>query len=78
MILVHIVGTWPSNIGNWVVENQLSWPSMQLASEAMQEGITLVSRESIYMKDKQTSSEGDAWNIEFTGKSSDGKRCINV
>ncbi|XP_067949218.1 protein mab-21-like 2 [Watersipora subatra] len=59
-------GTWPGAVANWVIKHQLAWPSVELANEIMVEGITLVSRESIYMKDKQTSSEGDAWLIEFT------------
>lgn len=67
VILLGVADTWPSSVGNWVIDQQLSWPSVEMASEAMLEGITLVSRESIYMKDKQTSSEGDAWLIEFAG-----------
>lgn len=51
-----------------MIEQQLPWPTVQLAGDAMLEGITLVSKESVYMKDKQTSSEGDAWFIEYTGK----------
>jgi len=40
---------------------------VQEANDAMQEGITLVSRESAYIKNKPTSSEGDAWVIDFPG-----------
>ena len=63
-----VTATWPAAVANWVLKNQLPWPSVELANEVMLEGITLVSRESVYMKDKQASSEGDAWLIEFTGK----------
>lgn len=50
-----------------MIEQQLAWPSPQTANDAMLDGVVLVSRESVYMRDKQTSSEGDAWQILYTG-----------
>lgn len=66
--MIFPIETWPRSIGNWVMEKQLPWPPSQLAAEVMQEGITLIARESVYSKDKQSPSEGDAWLILLNGK----------
>lgn len=53
-----------------MIKKQLAWPSQQLAREVMMEGVTLVSRESMYMRDKNITSEADAWLVLFTGNTS--------
>ena len=50
------------------MQQQLPWPTPQMANESIAEGITLVSQESAYMRDKQASSEGDGWIISYSGK----------
>ncbi|VDL96705.1 unnamed protein product [Schistocephalus solidus] len=41
------------------------WPQPRLISEVKHEGFTLLSQESTYMRDKQTSAEGDAWLLDI-------------
>ena len=57
-------GIWPRSAAHWPVPH-LPWPGPNLVAEVKTEGFDLLSRESIYMKDKQSAAEGDAWVISF-------------
>ena len=71
--LVHIIpafrcaALWPRSASHWpLTTNQYTpWPSATQITEVKNEGFNILSKESIYMKDKQASSEGDAWVISF-------------
>ena len=66
---VHIVpafrcpSLWPRSASHWPFSaTQFSlWPNTNQINE-----VNILSKESIYMKDKQASSEGDAWVMSFT------------
>lgn len=72
--IVHIVpafrcaGLWPRSASHWPSTNsQFSpWPNANQINDVKNEGFNILSKESIYMRDKQASSEGDAWVISFT------------
>ncbi|CAF1052197.1 unnamed protein product [Rotaria sp. Silwood1] len=72
--IVHIVpafrcaGLWPRSASHWpYITTQFSiWPNPNQINDVKNEGFNILSKESIYMKDKQASSEGDAWIISFT------------
>ena len=57
-------GIWPRSAAHWPVPH-IPWPNPNLVAEVKTEGFDLLSRESIYMKDKQSAAEGDAWVISF-------------
>ena len=57
-------GIWPRSASQWP-SGQSPWPMPNLIAEVKTEGFDLLSRESIYMKDKQSAAEGDAWVISF-------------
>ncbi len=46
-------------------QSQGLWPSSHLISEIKQDGFSLLSKETVYMKEKQSAVEGDAWVMEF-------------
>ena len=58
-------GIWPRSAVHWPVPH-VPWPNPNHVAEVKAEGFNLLSRESIYMKDKQSAAEGDAWVISFT------------
>lgn len=57
-------GIWPRSGATWPIPHT-PWPSPNLVAEVKTEGFDLLSKESIYMKDKQSAAEGDAWVISF-------------
>ncbi len=57
-------GIWARSAAHWPVPH-ISWPNPNLVAEVKTEGFDLLSKESIYMKDKQSAAEGDAWVISF-------------
>lgn len=57
-------GIWPRSGAHWPVPH-IPWPNPNLVAEVKTEGFDLLSKESIYMKDKQSAAEGDAWVICF-------------
>jgi len=71
--IVHIVpafrcaGLWPRSAAHWPFSpTQFSiWPNPNQINDVKNEGLNILSKESIYMKDKQASSEGDAWVMSF-------------
>ena len=71
--IVHIVpafrcaGLWPRSASHWPVTSTQypSWPNPGQINDVKNEGFNILSKESIYMKDKQASSEGDAWVMSF-------------
>ncbi|VDK79715.1 unnamed protein product [Dibothriocephalus latus] len=65
-------GLWPRSASHWPTNNRstnpnvwMVWPPPRLISEVKHEGFTLLSQESTYIRDKQTSAEGDAWLLDF-------------
>ncbi|CAH8507986.1 unnamed protein product [Schistosoma turkestanicum] len=70
-------GLWPRSANQWPITNHLNtdlmhsnnanlkWPPNQLINEVKYEGFCLLSQESIYTKDKQSSVEGDTWLLDF-------------
>ena len=58
-------GIWPRSAAHWPIPH-ISWPNPNLVAEVKTEGFDLLSKESIYMKDKQSAAEGDAWVICFS------------
>lgn len=76
--LVHIVpafrcaSLWPRSASHWPSTSPGNgpysslWPNPNQINDVKNEGFNILSKESIYMKDKQVSSEGDAWVISFT------------
>ena len=58
-------GIWPRSGAHWPIPH-IPWPNPNLVAEVKTEGFNLLSKESIYMKDKQSAAEGDAWVISFT------------
>ncbi|XP_014776652.1 protein mab-21-like 2 [Octopus bimaculoides] len=57
-------GIWSRSAAHWPVPH-IPWPSPNLIAEVKTEGFDLLSKESIYMKDKQSAAEGDAWVMSF-------------
>lgn len=57
-------GIWCRSAAHWPVPHT-QWPNPNLVAEVKTEGFDLLSRESIYMKDKQSAAEGDAWVMSF-------------
>ena len=57
-------GIWPRSAAHWPIPH-IPWPNPNLVAEVKTEGFDLLSKESIYMKDKQSAAEGDAWVISF-------------
>lgn len=57
-------GIWPRSGAHWPIPH-IPWPNPNLVAEVKTEGFDLLSKESIYMKDKQSAAEGDAWVISF-------------
>ena len=56
---------WPRSASQWPPVH-LPWPNANLVAEMKSEGLDLLSKESHYSNDKQSSStEGDAWVISF-------------
>lgn len=76
-------GIWPRSAAHWPIPH-CPWPNPNLVAEVKTEGFDLLSKESIYMKDKQSSAEGDAWVLSFTQaenklmKGNSRKRCLSV
>ena len=72
--IVHIIpafrcaSLWPRSASHWPSTSTQfpTWPSANQINEVKNEGFNILSKESIYMKDKQASSEGDAWVMSFT------------
>ncbi|CAF0974653.1 unnamed protein product [Didymodactylos carnosus] len=68
--IVHIVpafrcqGIWPRSASQWPLSHY-PWPNPQQINDVKNEGFNILSKESIYMKDKQASSEGDSWVMSF-------------
>ena len=60
----HCSGIWPRSAAHWP-PTHIPWPNPNLVAEVKTEGFDLMSRESIYMKDKQSAAEGDAWVVSF-------------
>ena len=63
-------GIWPRSAAHWpsgVSGPTLTavWPSPALVGDVKTEGFDLLSRESVYMREKQSAAEGDAWVISF-------------
>lgn len=57
-------GIWPRSAAHWPIPH-ISWPNPNLVAEVKTEGFDLLSKESTYMKDKQSAAEGDSWAISF-------------
>ena len=57
-------GIWPRSAAHWPIPH-IPWPNPNLVAEVKTEGFDLHSKESIYMKDKQSAAEGDAWLMTF-------------
>ncbi|CAD5117593.1 unnamed protein product [Dimorphilus gyrociliatus] len=60
-------GIWPRSASHWPATSP--WPSPNLVAEVKTEGFNLLSKDCVYMKDKQSSAsaaEGDAWILSFT------------
>ena len=57
-------GIWPRSAAHWPPLH-LPWPNANLVAEVKTEGLDLLSKESLYARDKQSSTEGDAWVISF-------------
>lgn len=57
-------GIWSRSAAHWPVPH-VPWPNPNLVAEVKTEGFDLLSKESIYMKDKQSAAEGDAWAMSF-------------
>ncbi|XP_067663174.1 protein mab-21-like 2 [Haliotis asinina] len=57
-------GIWCRSAAHWPVPHT-PWPNPNLVAEVKTEGFDLLSKESIYMKDKQSAAEGDAWVMSF-------------
>nr|KAG5688752.1 hypothetical protein BaRGS_019237 [Batillaria attramentaria] len=57
-------GIWCRSAAHWPTPHT-SWPNPNLVAEVKTEGFDLLSKESIYMKDKQSAAEGDAWVMSF-------------
>lgn len=58
-------GIWPRSAAHWPPLH-LPWPNANLVAEVKTEGLDLLSKDSLYARDKQSSStEGDAWVISF-------------
>ncbi|XP_074650389.1 protein mab-21-like 2 [Tubulanus polymorphus] len=57
-------GIWPRSAAHWPVPH-IPWPNPNHVAEVKSEGFNLLSKENIYMKDKQSAAEGDAWVISF-------------
>ncbi|KAI0226810.1 putative nucleotidyltransferase MAB21L1 [Lamellibrachia satsuma] len=55
---------WPRSAAHWPVPH-VPWPNPNNVAEVKTEGFDLLSKESIYMKEKQSAAEGDAWVISF-------------
>lgn len=55
---------WPRSASHWPIPH-IPWPNPNLVAEVKTEGFDLLSKESLYMKDKQSSAEGDAWVLDF-------------
>ena len=58
-------GVWPRSAAHWPIPH-IPWPNPNLVAEVKTEGFDLLSKESIYMKDKQSAAEGDAWVMTFS------------
>jgi len=63
-------GIWPRTAGHWpptaaMPSHCVPWPNPNLVAEIKAEGFDLLSKESVYMKDKQASAEGDSWVVSF-------------
>ena len=75
-------GIWPRSASHWPIPH-VPWPNPNLVAEVKTEGFDLLSKESLYMKDKQSSAEGDAWvshvlllfSLTFLPLSSSQKNC---
>ena len=57
-------GIWARSAAHWPIPH-IPWPNPNLVAEVKTEGFDLLSKESIYMKDKQSAAEGDAWVMSF-------------
>lgn len=57
-------GVWPRSAAHWPIPH-CPWPNPNLVAEVKTEGFDLLSKDSIYMKDKQSAAEGDAWLMNF-------------
>ena len=58
-------GIWPRSSLHWPTPH-ITWPNPNLVAEVKTEGFDLLSKDSIYMKDKQQSAaEGDSWVMNF-------------
>ncbi|GAB1604440.1 hypothetical protein Ahia01_000725400 [Argonauta hians] len=57
-------GIWSRSAAHWPLPH-IPWPSPNLIAEVKTEGFDLLSKESLYMKDKQSAAEGDAWVMSF-------------
>ena len=55
---------WPRSAAHWPAPHA-PWPHAHHVGDVKTEGFDLLSRESIYMKEKQSAAEGDAWVISF-------------
>jgi hypothetical protein len=72
--IVHIIpafrcaGLWPRSASHWPFSptQYPIWPNTNQINDVKNDGFNILSKESIYMKDKQASSEGDAWIMSFT------------
>lgn len=57
-------GIWPRTAAHWPAPH-VPWPAPRLVAEVKAEGFDLLSKESAYMKEKQSAAEGDAWVVSF-------------
>lgn len=57
-------GIWPRSAAHWPIPH-IPWPNPNLVAEVKTEGFDLLSKENIYMKDKQSAAEGDSWVLSF-------------
>ena len=73
-LIVHIVpafrcaALWPRSASHWPFSSThySIWPNPNQINDVKNEGFNILSKESVYMRDKQASSEGDAWIVSFT------------
>ncbi|PAA76228.1 hypothetical protein BOX15_Mlig014757g1 [Macrostomum lignano] len=58
-------GLWPRSAAGWPMPNS-PWPSAGLVAEVKSEGFILLSKESVYTREKGSAAEGDSWLVDFT------------
>lgn len=74
---------WPRSATHWPIPH-IQWPNPNLVAEVKTEGFELLSKDTVYMKDKQSAAEGDSWVMGFTNpenmllQGGSRRKCLSV